>query len=128
MRQLEAQIDAMSLGFAHSSFVLANSQEKIRSLLKSQEDTENRCVDKWVEMKEARASLMTAVEELRKTGQTAAESDPVMRLLERHIGTCENLAGVVSTISDTVIKVVGEVTASTKALAVALGHDELMED
>ncbi|RXW14354.1 hypothetical protein EST38_g11502 [Candolleomyces aberdarensis] len=122
MRQLEAQLDTMGLGLVHSSLVLVDTKDHVKKLVETNEETANRCGNKWVEMKEARASLLAAVGDLKKAGTTAAGSEPVMRLIKRHIQTCENLAKVVADISVTTIRVVGEMTASTNALAAALGH------
>ena len=72
------------------------------------------------------------MEELRKTNKTLGSSAPVMRLIERHIESCERLVGTVHEIADSVIDTVSEMIASTRTLAAALqgteeGLDE-MED
>ncbi|KAJ2921284.1 hypothetical protein H1R20_g15811, partial [Candolleomyces eurysporus] len=121
MRQLEAKMDSMALGFAHSSFVLSNSQQSVAELCRRLDIACAAGERRFTAMKEARENLVVAVEELRKGKESVANNAPVMHLIERHIDSCEQMAGVVNTLSKHVITTVTELGASTEALATALG-------
>ena len=123
-QQVEAKVDSMSLGLHQASLVLVNTGDKVRGLCKKGEQYAMEGADKFLTMKEAWESLEVAVEELRKTNKTLASSAPVMRLIERHIKSCERLVGAVHEIADSVIDTVSEMIASTQTLATALQGTE----
>ncbi|RXW13785.1 hypothetical protein EST38_g12069 [Candolleomyces aberdarensis] len=114
-------MDSMALGFANSSFVLANTQQSVKELCSCLQIA---CIagnKNFMVMKEARANLEVAVGELVKRKESVANNAPVMRLIERHINLCEQMAKVINTLSEHIITSAAELGSSTKALAVALG-------
>ena len=51
-----------------------------------------------------------------------------MRLIERHVKSCEELVGVADDVAAGIVRSVSEMIASTRALAVALGGRQEADD